>query len=344
MHNKLVHRRGWLLGAALVVAAGGALGILVLLKPDSSPDPVSGMTLFAGHCAACHGAAGEGLFGTPPLNDPDVCAKSAGELRDTVARGSNGTAMIAYSRARGGTLGERDLDDLVAMIRQCGWAAVAARVEALGFTPPPALLSALSAGVQAQIAALPDGPQLVSGLQVYAGRCATCHGGSGEGTVAAPAVNSPDLRADNTPDDLRAIIADGVPDTRMAAWSSELSAGEIDATLALLLRWAEIDALGLDLAVEVAPLDLNGADAGRGATLFKTLCTRCHGSRGQGSLIAPALNDPVFLRDTPPRTLYEIIRMGVADTLMAGWAGYLDDQEILSLVAYLQTWTAPAAG
>jgi cytochrome c oxidase cbb3-type subunit 3 len=92
-------------------------------------DAGHGATLFAAHCAACHGERGQGAAGTgvtfsrprdapvmaPALNNPGFQA-SVGDamLKATLLRGRHGTPMPSI-----GELGleEQDADDLVAFVR-----------------------------------------------------------------------------------------------------------------------------------------------------------------------------------------------------------------------------------
>ena len=92
--------------------------------------PERGKTLFASHCAACHGDGGQGGVGTgvtfsrprdapveaPALDNPGFQASvSDAMLKATLLRGREGTPMPSI-----GTLGleERDADDLVTYLRQ----------------------------------------------------------------------------------------------------------------------------------------------------------------------------------------------------------------------------------
>jgi len=92
--------------------------------------PERGKTLFAGHCAACHGDKGQGGVGTgvtfsrprdapveaPALDNPGFQASvSDAMLKATLLRGREGTPMPSIE-ALG--LEERDANDLVAYLRQ----------------------------------------------------------------------------------------------------------------------------------------------------------------------------------------------------------------------------------
>lgn len=92
-------------------------------------DAAKGKTLYAGYCAACHGANGEGGMGTgvtfsrhrdlpiiaPALNNRGfLSAASDGMIRHTLLYGREGTPMRSFL-VQG--LSEQDIDDLVSYVR-----------------------------------------------------------------------------------------------------------------------------------------------------------------------------------------------------------------------------------
>jgi len=97
-----------------------------------------GASLYAKHCAACHGAQGEGGHGTgvtfsrprnapilaPALNNPGfLAAASDGLIKNTLMHGREGTPMRSFLKQG---LRERDINDVVAYLRN------------FESTPPPA--------------------------------------------------------------------------------------------------------------------------------------------------------------------------------------------------------------
>jgi cytochrome c oxidase cbb3-type subunit 3 len=92
-------------------------------------DVARGETLFAQHCAACHGADGTGGHGTgvtfsrprdlpiiaPALNNPGFLAAAPdGMIKDTLMRGREGTPMVSFLEQG---LSEQDIDAVVAYVR-----------------------------------------------------------------------------------------------------------------------------------------------------------------------------------------------------------------------------------
>ena len=92
-------------------------------------DPEHGRKLFAQHCAACHGANGEGGKGTgvtfsrprdlpiiaPALNNAGFLAAASDHMiKATLMKGREGTPMVSFLKQG---LSEKDIDDLVAFVR-----------------------------------------------------------------------------------------------------------------------------------------------------------------------------------------------------------------------------------
>lgn len=91
----------------------------------------------------------------------------------------------------------------------------------------------------------PD-PLLAEGRTLYEWRCASCHGktGIGDGPIAGSLKELPgDLTDDSwdhgdRPDQVLAIVAEGVPDTSMAGWRSAFDEEELRAVSAYVFALA----------------------------------------------------------------------------------------------------------
>lgn len=92
-------------------------------------DPRHGRELYGKHCAACHGANGEGGQGTgvsvsrprdlpimaPALDNPGFLASAPDALiKATLVRGREGTPMVSFLKQG---LEEKDIDDIVSFVR-----------------------------------------------------------------------------------------------------------------------------------------------------------------------------------------------------------------------------------
>jgi len=78
-------------------------------------DPGRGASLYAAHCAQCHGANGEGRWG-PPLTGPWASVRPDLTLRSTIARGAPRSLMPDWGSEAGGPLTETEIADLVALL------------------------------------------------------------------------------------------------------------------------------------------------------------------------------------------------------------------------------------
>ncbi len=75
------------------------------------------------------------------------------------------------------------------------------------------------------------------------------------------------------------------------------------------------------------------------ATFFATTCASCHGSTGQGTAVAPALNQEA-IRTADTAWLIETISNGRSGTAMPAWSvefgGPLTSEQIADMAAFLQ--------
>ena len=300
-----------------------------------------GTDLYAENCVVCHGAAGEGLGSFPAL--AAIAEMDTQAIFNTVERGRYNTTMAAYGVDEGGILYDAQLDALVTMIQYGDWNAIENRVAALGLTPPEIVVAEVPEETLTMIRDLPDGQILADAVEWYSSNCAACHGANGEGTTLAPVLNSDELRTRLTDADLTRTIEQGVPGTLMAAWDAALSDDEVAGLVALVRRWDELENMGVQMvAVEAAPIDMSPEAIAAGAKLYSVACTSCHGVDAYGTALAPALNNSVFLSQTPDAAIKQIIAQGVTGTKMPAWGGRLSDADLNSLVAYLRSLESSA--
>ena len=117
---------------------------LVTFLRSEGPEPIDvsrtrvlgdagrGAAIYAESCASCHGASGEGV-NAPTLAHPVFqSSATAGFLRETIARGRQGTPMPAFQ----GTLSSQAIDDVVAFVRALAPIGVPAPPVADGPPPP----------------------------------------------------------------------------------------------------------------------------------------------------------------------------------------------------------------
>lgn len=83
--------------------------------PNIQGDPNHGAQLFAENCAVCHGPDGQGRIGAT-LAKPWSGIRPDLSVRATIANGIPGSAMPAWSQAKGGPLPEAEIDDLTSFV------------------------------------------------------------------------------------------------------------------------------------------------------------------------------------------------------------------------------------
>ena len=350
--NEAKKRNYWIesligLGATLIIAA--SLGFYMLNESSritAAQEDVLGsqldeaMTLYAENCVVCHGAAGDGIGATPPLNNPALQTMAFEDIAKTISRGRYQTAMPAWSIADGGPLSDYQIEELVLLVQHGDWSQASDRVVNLGLSPLIPFRAEPDPVLFTQVAELPNGPMLQSAIQVFAANCVSCHGADGLGTGIAPALNDADTRA-KTVDDLTRTLTYGNTGTLMVGWKNTLTTEQISGLVILIQRWEEIPA-GTIPAPNV-PIPTTEESIVLGSQLFATSCSRCHGPEGQGTPRAPSLNVKSFLTGTSDQAIQQIITAGVPGTAMPAWGDRMTDAEIQAIVGFIRQWepTAP---
>jgi mono/diheme cytochrome c family protein len=314
-----------------------------IVDENRTESVISATDLYAENCVVCHGAAGEGIAGNPPLNLAAMQSMAAADLAEVIANGRYNTQMAGWSIDEGGVFTSAQINDLVTMIQYANWGYVESRVAELGLTPPQAIEFEVTDAMISALSSLPDSEKLATGLTVYAQSCAACHNTDASGTLIAPALNTTET-GQMPLEEIREIVYQGVPGTLMAGWEGTFNPEEIEAVLALIQRWPEVVQAGVEFPqVEIANLPSSPEMIADGQALYQIACQSCHGFDAYGSPMAPALNNALFLSETPDAAIYQIIAGGVTGTLMPAWGSRLTDYDLQALVAYLRSFepTAP---
>ncbi|MDM8526723.1 c-type cytochrome [Anaerolineales bacterium HSG24] len=205
------------------------------------------------------------------------------------------------------------------------------------------------------------------GEVTYAENCVICHGATGEGIGSYPGLNSEGMQSMEY-DDLFKVIERGRYNTTMAAWGAEeggvLSNWQIDQLIALIQQgdWADIaqtvEHLGLapptmieaELSTErLAELSAlpHGDLLSRALPVYAANCAGCHGANGEGTNLAPPVNDDTLraqYSDDELQSLRNLIANGVPGTLMAGWNQSLTPTELDDMLGLIRNWSEIPAG
>lgn len=176
---------------------------------------------------------------------------------------------------------------------------------------------------------------------LYKDNCSGCHGSAGKGG-AAVALGDPVYQALVDDATLRQVITNGRTGTLMPAFGQSaggmLTDQQIDVLVhGMRIRWANPSALNGDNPPPYTPSA--PGDAARGADVYQTACSACHGPGGRGGDVAGSIVDGSFLGLVTDQELRTMIIVGVPGTRMPNWkshsAGPLSSPEISDVVAWL---------
>jgi cytochrome c oxidase cbb3-type subunit III len=133
------------------------------------------------------------------------------------------------------------------------------------------------------------------GAQIYAAQCSACHGVNGT-QIGGVDLGGGQLRRASSDQDLRAVLANGIPGTAMPPFRFDPS--EVTAIVAYVRNMRNFDSHAGNLG-----------DAARGRAWFEGAggCASCHRVNGKGPRVAPDLSDIGALRsaDFLQRTLLD---------------------------------------
>jgi cytochrome c oxidase cbb3-type subunit 3 len=182
--------------------------------------------------------------------------------------------------------------------------------------------------------------QIVEFNVLYSRNCAGCHGSGGEGGGAIALANPVFLAiADDSA--IRRTAANGVPGTPMPAFAQSagglLTDKQIDALVTGIRFWAKPDAPRETTLPSYTAQ--SAGDPERGAAVYGTYCSSCHGVGGRGGK-ASSIVDGSYLALVSDQDLRMSVILGRPALGAPDWRGDapgrpLSEQEISDVVAWL---------
>lgn len=160
------------------------------------------------------------------------------------------------------------------------------------------------------------------GAEVYAARCAGCHGDEGEGAYGPALASGAVVVAFPDVADQVTLITEGRD--AMPGFGTQLSPEEIDAVVAFTR-----EGLGVSASDPAPGGDESGLD---GAALFADHCASCHGAEGNGG-VGPQLAGGVSAVRFPDAADQEAV-VAAGRNGMPGFDATLSAAEIAAVVAY----------
>jgi cytochrome c oxidase cbb3-type subunit III len=177
---------------------------------------------------------------------------------------------------------------------------------------------------------------------LYARNCAGCHGPDGNGGGAIGLADPVYLAiADDAA--IRRVTADGVPGTSMPAFAQHSGGMLTDDQINVIVggirsRWASPNALrGADPPPSAAQTP---GDPKRGATVYVTYCSSCHGADGRGDKRASSIVDGSYLALVSDQNLRTTVIVGRPELGAPDWRGDvpgkpLSPEDVSDVVAWL---------
>jgi len=80
-----------------------------------------------------------------------------------------------------------------------------------------------------------------------------------------------------------------------------------------------------------------------GQMQFEIRCESCHGPKGIGGPIAPALNDNQWLHGSSLDEIFYIVGEGFPGTEMKGWRGKLQKNDLIAITLYVKSLSSTAS-
>ena len=186
---------------------------------------------------------------------------------------------------------------------------------------------------------------------LYAENCAACHGAEGKGG-AAIALADPVYLAVADESAMRSIIANGAHGTSMPAFAQSaggmLTDKQIDVIVGeIRARWSRPGIL--DGGNPPSYVAKSSGDVQRGELAYRTYCSSCHGSEGQGAAKGSAITNDSFLALLNDQELRTIVIVGRPELGAPDWRANvpgkpMSDQEITDVVAWLASHRVKSPG
>jgi mono/diheme cytochrome c family protein len=193
------------------------------------------------------------------------------------------------------------------------------------------------AGRIQNVEAADSAERVAAGQGLFEANCTTCHGQNGEGDIG-PALNDKTFLSSTEDGRIFSLISSGVPGTAMPAWSQLYGGPFTDEQINDLVGFIRHWEATAQAVVKSTPTP----DAAAGQVIFDSTCYACHGTNGQGTDRAPALNSKDLLTQFDDNWFRQTISAGRPAKGMPTWGNVLSPEQIDNVVAYIRSWQATA--
>jgi len=295
-----------------------------------------GKAIFLVNCAVCHQATGEGGGPYPPLaGNSAVNAVDSANLIQIVLNGRTGPITVNGTQYGG------NMPSWRGQLSNAQIAAVLTYVRTAWHNSAPAVSEDQVAAARA--------PEALSGAELFAAKCATCHQPAGQGTGTYPPLAGNPIVIAADPNAMIGVIVNGRTgpltvngrtfNNQMPTWKGQLTDASIEA-VATYIRSAwgnnaspvteeQIAAIGSPVSVQV------------GASIYAKNCSACHQANGEGG-IGPALAGNPHVNIANPTMMLTTILQGRNE--MPSWRGQLAASDIAAVATFVRSSWGNNAG
>jgi len=178
-----------------------------------------------------------------------------------------------------------------------------------------------------------DPSAMITGRNLFALNCSSCHGSDARGAKGFPNLTDQDWLWGGTEQDVYQTVAHG-RDGMMPAWGPVLGHDGVEQVLAYVLTLS---------GRNPADTHFTSEQVSAGKTRFQTMCFACHGPDGKGNtaLGAPNLTDNIWLHGSSVKDIRETITNGRTNHMPAQLER-LGDMKVRLLSAYVLSLSQPA--
>ncbi len=192
---------------------------------------------------------------------------------------------------------------------------------------------------------IPIDPDNVTDFNIlYRQNCSGCHGAEAKGG-AALSLGDPVYLAIADDAVLRKVVTGGIAGTSMPAFAKSAGGMLTDNQVDIIVRGIRERYSKPDALSGIAPPAYSAtesADASRGAAVYESFCSSCHGAGGKGSPKAGSIVDGSFLALLTNQELRTLVIVGRPDFGAPDWRNNIpgrpmSSQEISDVVAWLSS-------
>jgi cytochrome c oxidase cbb3-type subunit III len=192
---------------------------------------------------------------------------------------------------------------------------------------------------------IPIDPDNVTDFNLlYKQNCSGCHGAEAKGG-AALSLGDPVYLAIADDAHVRKAVTNGIPGTSMPAFAKSAGGALAESQVDIIVRGLRERYSKRDVLSGITPpayFASESGDAIRGAAVYETFCSSCHGLGGRGGAKASSIVDGSFLALLNDQELRTLVIVGRPDLGAPDWrkdipGRPMSSQEISDVVAWLSS-------